>query len=170
MARNVEVKARIPSVEALLPRVAAFADGGPERIAQDDTFFACPNGRLKLRAFADGAGELIFYQRADGAGPKLSDYCIVAVPEPGPLRELLTLAYGQLGRVRKVRTLFLIGNTRVHLDRVEGLGEFLELDVVLEEGQTAEQGTAVATDLLDRLGIEPVQLIEGAYLDLLRGS
>jgi adenylate cyclase class IV len=59
MARNIEIKARIASVAALEPAVAALADAGPTPIAQDDTFFHCAHGRLKLRVFADGSGELI---------------------------------------------------------------------------------------------------------------
>jgi len=62
MARNVEIKARIERVEFILPKVAAIADKGPVEIIQDDTFFACPNGRLKLRVVSPGEGELIFYR------------------------------------------------------------------------------------------------------------
>lgn len=170
MARNIEIKARIESVEALLPRVRAIADDGPTEILQDDTFFSCPNGRLKLRAFSETAGELIFYQRPDSAGPKESFYVLSRTPSPNTLREALALAYGASGRVRKHRTLFLVGRTRVHLDRVEGLGDFLELEVVLAERETTEAGVKVACDLLARLGVSPQQLIEGAYLDLLRST
>jgi len=60
MARNVEIKARIDAVERLLPRVAALADEGPKEILQDDTFFHCPNGRLKLCELSEDCGELIF--------------------------------------------------------------------------------------------------------------
>ena len=62
MARNVEIKARIERVEFILPKVAAIADKGPVEIIQDETFFACPNGRLKLRVVSPGEGELIFYR------------------------------------------------------------------------------------------------------------
>ncbi len=168
MARNIEIKARIKSVEKLLPRARAIADDGPIEIVQDDTFFSCPNGRLKLRAFSETAGELIFYQRPDQAGPKESFYVISRTASPNTLREALSLAYGQCGRVRKHRTLFMAGRTRIHLDRVEGLGDFLELEVVLSEGETTESGVKVAHELLARLGISPQQLIDGAYVDLLR--
>jgi predicted adenylyl cyclase CyaB len=167
MARNVEIKARIESVEALTPRAAALADQGPTEIVQDDTFFACPNGRLKLRAFSATSGQLIFYQRPDQAGPKESFFLISPTSSPDTLREALTLAYGQAGRVRKHRTLFLSGRTRIHLDRVENLGDFLELEVVMADGESAETGVAVAHDLLAKLGIAPSQLIERAYVDLL---
>jgi predicted adenylyl cyclase CyaB len=170
MARNIEIKARIESVEAVLPRVIAIAESGPTEIVQDDTFFNCPNGRLKLRAFSETAGELIFYQRPDSAGPKESFYVISPTGSPNTLREALSLAYGQSGRVRKHRTLFLAGRTRIHLDRVEGLGEFVELEVVLSEGEPAEAGVRIAHELLAKLGISPQQLIEGAYVDLLCSS
>ena len=72
MARNVEIKARIASVESLLPLTAALANEGPIEIRQDDTFFRCATGRLKLRYFLNGTGELIFYRRANQSGPKES--------------------------------------------------------------------------------------------------
>jgi adenylate cyclase class IV len=167
MARNIEIKAHIASIEALLPLAAQLADTGPTRINQDDTFFICPNGRLKLRAFSGQEGELIFYQRPDCAGPKESFYIISPTTSPQTLREALTLAYGQTGRVIKRRTLFLIGRTRLHLDRVEGLGDFLELEVVLAEDESSEAGEEVAYTLLSQLGVSSEQLIEGAYVDLL---
>jgi len=70
MARNVEIKARIVSVESVFPAAAALADGEPVTMVQDDTFFRCSNGRLKLRATAGNGGELIFYRRADRSGPR----------------------------------------------------------------------------------------------------
>jgi adenylate cyclase class IV len=167
MARNVEVKARIASVEALLPRARALADASERLIEQDDTFFACANGRLKLRDFGNGTGELIHYQRADTTGPKLSDYVRVPTSDPAALREALARAHGVIGQVRKTRWLLIAGATRIHLDRVEGLGDFLELEVVLREGQGVQEGEAIAERLLRDLGIDPAQRLAGAYLDLL---
>ena len=168
MARNVEIKARVADMAALRAKVEALADSGPEQINQDDTFFACNHGRLKLRVFADGSGELIAYERPDSSGPKTSSYTITPVPDPDSLRETLARALGLAGRVIKQRTLFIAGATRIHLDHVEGLGDHLELEVVLRDEQSAEDGQHVAHDLLDRLGIAPDQLIAGAYIDLLR--
>lgn len=167
MARNIEIKARIHSVESLAPKAAAIATEGPIEIAQDDTFFQCEAGRLKLRTFSPNDGELIFYSRANQHGPKESFYQLSPTGTPDTLRECLSLAYGQVGRVRKQRTLFLVGRTRVHLDKVEGLGHFLELEVVLADGELAEAGVREANELMQKLGVEPSQLIEGAYLDLL---
>lgn len=155
MARNIEIKARIDSVERVARIAATLADSGPAEIAQDDTFFRCNDSadRLKLRTFAPDRAELIFYRRANAAGPKESFYLITPVSTPDVLRESLALAWGQAGRVRKQRRLFIVGRTRVHLDRVEGLGEFLELEVVLAEGEGAEAGMAEAHALMATLGI-----------------
>ncbi len=169
MARNVEIKARIASVEALAARVAPLADRGPVEIAQDDTFFACDRGRLKLRAFPGGDGQLIFYRRPDQPGPKESFFVLSATAAPDSLRETLSLAYGQAGRVRKRRTLYHVGRTRVHLDRVEGLGDFLELEVVLGDAEPVEAGVGEARGLMTALGIGPEQLVDSAYVDLLAG-
>jgi predicted adenylyl cyclase CyaB len=166
MARNVEIKAHIESIASIFPKAAALADKGPIGILQDDTFFSCPNGRLKLRAFSSEKAELIFYRRTDKSGPKESLYVVSPTSSPDTLREALSLAYGQAGRVRKNRTLFLAGRTRIHLDRVEGLGEFLELEVVLTDDESVETGEAIAWDLMEKLGICQNQLIEGAYVDM----
>mgnify|MGYP003383716845 CR=1 FL=1 len=170
MPSNIEIKARITSIESVAPIVQTIATSGPEEILQDDTFFPCPNGRLKLRMFSAEAGELIFYQREDSAGPKQSSYVLARTVEPEALRHALTLAYGDAGRVIKRRSLYHVDRTRVHLDRVEGLGEFLELEVVMREGEDAETGISVAEQLLVRLGIESTQLVTGAYVDMLRSG
>ena len=167
MARNVEIKARVKDLDAVARRAVELADEGPIEIMQDDTFFLCPNGRLKLRTFSPTNGELIFYVRPDQAGPKESFYLISPTETPDALRESLSRAYGQAGRVRKHRTLYLAGRTRIHLDRVENLGEFLELEVVLKAGESVDDGVAEAHDLMRKLGVSADQLIEGAYVDLL---
>ena len=170
MARNIEIKAHIPGVAAVLERAAAFADEGPTEIKQDDTFFECRAGRLKLRTFANGTGELIFYRRSDEHGPKESFYVRTPTAAPDSLRETLSLAYGVVGRVRKHRTLFIAGRTRIHLDVVENLGHFLELEVVLRENEPTDAGVREAHELMQRLGVEPSQLIDRAYVDLLAAS
>ena len=168
MARNIEIKARVADLGALTARTAAVADSGPVEIPQDDTFFRCDNGRLKLRVFENGHGELIFYRRPDADGPKVSFYVLSPTESPDTLREALALANGQEGRVVKHRTLFLVGRTRVHLDRVQGLGDYMELEVVLADDESAEDGVREAHELMARLEISRDCLVTGAYHDLLR--
>ncbi len=148
MSRNVEIKARVEDVAACSARIGALADAGPIAIAQDDTFFRCDTGRLKLRVFAGGTGELIYYRRANQSGPKESFYLRTPITAPDSLRESLSLAYGQVGRVRKQRSLFMAGRTRIHLDEVEQLGHFLELEVVLAEGESLAAGIREAEDIM----------------------
>lgn len=168
MARNIEIKARIDSVEAVLPRARALAGSGPELIEQDDQFFPVPHGRLKLRRFADGSAELIHYHRADGPGARASDYVRVPVPDADALALALGRANGLLGRVRKRRWLLLVGQTRIHLDRVEDLGDFMELEVVLREGQSDIEGQVIADTLMQELGLVSAARLSGSYLDALR--
>jgi predicted adenylyl cyclase CyaB len=167
MPRNIEIKARISSVEELLPKVRLMAERGPWEIRQDDHYFACAGGRLKLRVDAEGAGELIYYRRSDQLSPRPSFYLRSAIPDPDTLRELLAQAFGEVGRIEKRRTLFLRGRTRIHLDQVKGLGHFLELEVVLAEDEPLAQATIEANELLKQLGLDPSQRIAGSYLDLL---
>ena len=169
MARNIEIKAGIASVEAVLARAASIADGAPVVIDQDDTVFAVAHGRLKLRRFADGSAELIQYLRDDRADAKASDYVRVPVADADSLSAALTRACGTRGRVRKRRLLLMAGQTRIHLDRVDGLGDFLELEVVLRDGQSDADGTAIAERLMTALAIAPADRLAGAYLDLAAG-
>ena len=167
MSRNIEIKARVEDIESLENRVVEIADGKPSEISQDDTFFECTSGRLKLRILSETSGELIFYKRADESGPKESFYLISNTVEPASLRETLKQAYGTAGRVQKLRMLYLLGRTRIHLDRVKDLGNFLELEVVLNDNESSEAGIEEARAILCQLGVKDSQLIEGAYVDLL---
>ena len=168
MKRNVEIKAAVTDLAAVQRRAESLADEGPVVLEQEDIFFHCPRGRLKLRRFAGSAqAELIAYERPDAAGPKESRYVVHRTDDPDGLLDALSIALGVRGIVRKRRTLYLIGQTRVHLDRVEGLGDFVELEVVLSDEQDPGDGLATARRLMAELGIAESQLVEKAYIDLL---
>jgi adenylate cyclase class IV len=157
-------------IEALLAHARPLADGDAEPIEQDDTFFAVAMGRLKLREFADGSAELIHYHRGDGLEARPSDYVRVPVADAAALREALARGIGVLGRVRKHRLLLRMGQTRLHLDRVEGLGDFVELEVVLRAGQSDDEGRAIAEGWMQRLGLQHAPRLGGAYMDMLRAA
>lgn len=167
MPANIEIKARVQDPLALRQRAERLSAAPVEVIHQVDTFFHTERGRLKLRELGPASAQLIFYSRPDALGPKRSDYRIFTTDNPAPLKETLSLALGVRGVVRKIRYLYLVGQTRIHLDEVEGLGSFLELEVVLREGQEEAQGQAIARDLMSRLGVGPEALLEGAYIDLI---
>jgi predicted adenylyl cyclase CyaB len=166
--RNVEIKAKVADLGAIECRARALADTGPVALEQEDTFFGCGRGRLKLRQFGGTEeAELIYYERPASTGPKESKYLIHRTAKPAQLSAVLAASLGIRGVVRKRRTLYLIGPTRVHLDRVEGLGDYVELEVVRQPGETTSRGVAIANDLMDELGIPRDALIEKAYIDLL---
>ena len=167
MPTNIEIKARVHDMARLRARAEAISDTPVQVIPQEDTFFHTPKGRLKLRQLQPDQAQLVYYERPDQDGPKRSNYHIFETSDSQGLKTALSLALGIRGVVRKTRFLYLAGQTRIHLDDVEGLGQFMELEVVLREGQSDADGQAIAEDLMTRLGIRPEDLLEGAYMDLL---
>lgn len=165
--RNVEIKARLSNPDHTASIVAQIADSGPVIIEQEDVFFNCSKGRLKLRTFSDKTGELIYYNRDSGNGPSECNYSIVQTSDPSLIHNILTEALGVRGVIRKSRTLYMHGQTRIHLDDVCGLGKFLEIEVVLNSGQTTSEGTDTAHSLMQQLGISENDLIDDAYIDML---
>ena len=170
MACNIEIKARLLDRGKVESLAMPLADSGPHLIEQQDVFFPCEGARLKLRILAPDRGELIRYERPDSAGARASSYSIAHTYDPEVLLEILEKTLGRMGVVRKSRTLYLIGQTRVHLDRVEGLGDFVELEVVLRPGQDESEGHRIAQDLMAKLGIEAGQLVAEAYVDLIKAA
>jgi predicted adenylyl cyclase CyaB len=170
MPVNIEIKARVHDLQALQGRAEALSDEPVVVIPQEDTFFNVPKGRLKLRQLTPDHGQLVYYERRNDAGPKRSHYLLAATAEPEALKAALTAALGVRGVVRKTRYLYTTGQTRIHLDRVESLGDFMELEVVLRTGQTDAEGQAIARKLMERLEVREADLIEGAYMDLLEAG
>ncbi len=170
MPTNIEIKARARDFSGIRSRAQALSDTPVQVIPQEDTFFTVGQGRLKLRVRNANPAQLIYYERVDQGGPKRSDYHIFETSDPDGLKQTLGRALGIRGVVRKTRYLYLVGQTRVHLDDVEGLGQFMELEVVLRPGQPDADGQAIAHDLMAKLGVEASDLLEGAYMDLLESQ
>lgn len=167
MNRNIEIKARIPELSAIRAKAATLASGSVETIDQTDTFFVVPKGRLKVRAFSDGSGEVIAYDRPNGHGPKESIYQRVTCENAQALSQALGSVLAVRGIVTKHREVFHVGRTRVHLDQVNGLGCFVELEVVLAPGEAVAQGRREAHTLLRSLEIPDVALVSESYIDLM---
>jgi predicted adenylyl cyclase CyaB len=167
MPINIEIKARVHAFADLQRKAEQLSEAPCQVIPQEDTFFNCPHGRIKLRELGPQRGQLVYYLREDVSGPKRSDYKIFETDRPADLKLILSQAYGVRGVVSKVRYLYMVGQTRIHLDDVRGLGQFMELEVVLRPDQTDEQGQAIAEDLMRKLGILEGDLIDSAYMDLM---
>ncbi|MDA8130350.1 MAG: class IV adenylate cyclase [Elusimicrobia bacterium] len=165
MPVNVEIKARATDWAEQVRRGLALADR-TERLFQDDTFFNCANGRLKLRRERGAGARLIFYRRAGLKGPKTSDYVLLPVRDGASALKRLTRALGAVKRVLKKRLVCHAGRTRIHFDEVRGLGRFIELEVVLRQGESAAAGRREAARLMRALGIRRADLLAGAYADM----
>ncbi len=180
MNRNIEIKAVCDDLD----RVRAAAQKLSARLAgieeQCDTYFRTAPGRLKLRRRllnleGDGAGagagdehfELIWYQRPDTTTAKGSDYYLIHVIDGAELRRLLADELGILAEVHKRRTVYLWRNVRIHLDEVERLGSFVELEAIVDESCDETSARAKIDHLCKALEILPDQLIDVSYSDLL---
>ena len=169
MARNIEIKARAHQFDQLRERAAALATEPPLIFRQQDFFYDVPTGRLKLRQFDDGTpAELIFYQRDDRDGPKVSYYSRSPVTNPEAMHALLAQALNTRGIVNKERHVYLVGRTRIHLDRVDGLGDFIELEVLLGTGRRRSRRREGSRTRCSRsLACRQSDLVPVAYVDLL---
>jgi predicted adenylyl cyclase CyaB len=170
MPSNIEIKAYARDFDEIRRRAEALSDTSCEVIPQEDIFFSVAKGRLKLRVLAPNRGQLIYYMRPDQEGPKLSEYHIAETGDPEGLKNILARACGIRGAVKKTRYLFIVGQTRVHLDDVENLGKFMELEVVMRPEQPDAEGQKIAEDLMRRLGVVPADLLEGAYMDMIENG
>jgi homotetrameric cytidine deaminase len=172
--RNVELKARDGDPEATL--AAALRHGAADQgiLRQKDTYFAARDGRLKLREEDDGA-TLIAYARADEATARTSAYHLVAVPDPAALSTALDAALGTVVVVEKFRRLLLWEDVRIHLDAVEGLGTWVELEAVASaDSDLSDEHRKVAElravlDMKDEdvvaTGYAAMLLVQGAATD-----
>ncbi|XP_023237001.1 uncharacterized protein LOC111636073 [Centruroides sculpturatus] len=170
MLSNVEIKAKISDYESVLKATKKICGDNCEILRQEDTYFNVPIGRMKFRQVEGKSSMLVFYDRPNSEEPKLSNYwkqTFANKAEADGLKEVLSQALGLRGIVKKERLLYLIDNTRVHLDKVENLGSFLELEVVLSEGQNTEFGQNVAFSLMEKLGVRKDDLLPCSYIDLI---
>jgi len=167
---NIEIKARYPD----LAKARGIALGlkaqwvGHDR--QVDTFFKVPKGRLKLRESSLKGAQLIPYLRPNVRGPKTSQYVVIPIPEAAKTKLLLRKTLGLEGVVEKNRELYLSGNVRIHLDRVKGLGNFLEFEAVIvkDTASIRKAETKKVKKLLKVFQVEPKDLLENSYRDLLK--
>jgi len=164
--RNLELKFHCTDLGGIRARAEALGAEDRGDLRQRDSFFPAALGRLKLRDFGDGTGELIAYRRPDSTEARGSDYLLAKLTDPAALRGVLSFGLGEAGTVCKQRRLFLWRHTRIHLDEVEGLGEFVELETVIVEQPEAEAHEELRR-VVDALGLRDEDRIARAYVDLL---
>ncbi len=164
--RNLEAKFRLHDLERARHNAEAIGYRFKATLAQCDTFFRAAVGKLKLREEESGA-RLIYYSRGDNQHLKLSNYEIVAIAEPEKFRRMMTEALGTITTVNKTRILLMRDNVRLHLDRVEGLGVYGEIEAVLADNEDAEHSRPAVDELLSALEISRNNLIEESYFEML---
>jgi len=169
-ARNVELKAHDPDPARTLERALAAGAADHGLLRQRDTYFHVPHGRLKLREEEPGEAHLIAYERPDAAEVRLSSYRVVPVPDPAGLLAALEATNGIDVVVAKRRRLLLWETVRIHLDEVEGLGSFVELEAVADPASDLERERSQVALLCEALAIGDDALREGSYSDAVRAA
>lgn len=169
---NIEIKARARDLKAAAATARSLGATLAGEDLQVDTYFTVPAGRLKLRRSSMQGDQLILYRRPDGPGPRRSEYEILPVPNAPRTRDLLAAILGVDVEVRKARTLYLLGDTRIHLDRVQDLGEFIEFEAVHPAGDPdAEAAARAEVDrLIDAFGLQEDDRVPVSYRELVLGE
>ncbi len=168
---NVEIKAKCNNFsfirEYLITKAAEFK--GTD--TQIDTYFITPNGRLKLR---EGTIEnnLIFYNRENLPSAKNSWFTLAKIIPGSNLKEVLSLALGKLIVVKKEREIYFLENVKFHLDRVEELGTFVEIEAsnMYAPDKTRDELQVQCNYYKNAFSIQDSDLLTHSYSDMLLGK
>jgi len=165
LRRNIEIKAHCDNLSGVRRAAEGIGAKFSGILHQVDTYFHVPNGRLKLRQINDENTELIWYTRPNAAEARTSQYHVVPVADADLMLAALSAAMGVRGQVKKRRDLLLWHNIRIHLDTVEGLGEFIEFEAMISEADPEAISRARLGELSRQLKIG--SQIAQSYCDLL---
>ena len=162
---NFEFKAHLRDaahVRATLKRLRARFLGADRQV---DTYFRVPKGRLKIR---EGRIEnsLIFYRRTNVARARRSTVEMMLLPRRNSVRAILSAALGILAVVDKRREIYFVKNVKIHLDRVRGLGKFLEVEAISHAGDV-KKIRSQARQFQKLFGITAKDIVAESYSDLI---
>lgn len=166
--QNLEAKFKLSDLERARKQGEALGFSPRAVLDQRDTFFRVQQGKLKLREEDGGGAALIYYGREDNQGFKLSNYEIVPVSDPEKIRAILSEALGVIASVKKRRLLLQRDHIRLHLDHVEGLGDFGEIEAVLAADADPDDSLPAVEQLLHALGVDHRSLIGASYFEMMR--
>ena len=167
MGINIEIKAYCDDLELFKSKLLQLPVTFKGMDFQTDTFFNVPHGRLKLRESSLYGNILIPYLRPDQEGPKQSEYELIPISDAQKIKNLFSKILGIKGEIKKKRQIYLFENVRVHLDEVEKLGNFIELETVIDDEKTINENKEKTKWLLRYFNIDSSQLVESAYIDLI---
>ncbi|MBU0957926.1 MAG: class IV adenylate cyclase [Nanoarchaeota archaeon] len=164
---NIEIKAKCENhekIRVILKGRGAEFKGEDHQI---DTYFKVGNGRLKLRE-GNIENYLIFYEREDKEGPKQSDVILFKTSPNSEIKEILKKSVGVLVVVDKKREIYFIDNVKFHIDIVEGLGSFIEIEAIDKEGNIGKDKLLEqCNSYLEMFNIPKENLITNSYSDLI---
>jgi adenylate cyclase class 2 len=164
---NFECKARCGDIELAERKLLAHDPDFKGEDHQVDTYFNVPHGRLKLRE-GNIENALIHYFREDVSDAKQSTVLLYH-PQPGAtLKQILATSLGIKTVVDKRRKIYFIGQVKFHFDRVEGLGNFVEIEAIDKDGSVGlEKLKQQCNFYIDVLGIQPSDHLAGSYSDMI---
>jgi predicted adenylyl cyclase CyaB len=170
--KNIELKVRVNHFGKILKDLRALRARRTFKLYQVDTYYRVKNGaRLKIREINKKEFQLIYYKRPDYKKSKLSDYKIIYFDknETSILKSLLSEILGVLITVKKVRNLWIYKHTRIHLDKVEKLGSYLELETVMKN-ITHSEAIKEHRNVISKLNLNQYKSESSSYSNLLLKS
>lgn len=164
---NIEIKARCYDIPLLHKKLLAKGADFKGVDHQIDTYYRVPKGRLKLRQ-GNIEKTLIHYDRPNQAEPGASIVHLYHPQDDVALKSTLDSALEQLVVVEKWRRIYFISHIKFHLDKVAGLGEFVEIEVINKDDRFTQEGLLSHCEYyMEYLGIKKADLIDVSYSDLL---
>ncbi|HTL09096.1 MAG TPA: class IV adenylate cyclase [Chitinophagaceae bacterium] len=164
---NVEIKARTEKAAAIREYLIAKGAEFKGTDQQTDTYFNTRQGRLKLRE-GNIENNLIYYERNNQAGPKQSHFSLLPVTDAAGLKAMLAASMGIKVVVEKKREIYFIGNVKFHLDTVQPLGHFVEIEASNKYADLSPEALDEQCRFyLQQFGIQDKDLVEVSYSDML---
>lgn len=167
LRRNIEIKAKCKDLDAARSRTIGLGAVEHGLLEQTDTYFHAPHGRLKIRQQTGRPAQLIGYARADIESARESNFQLIEIADAAAVISVLTRSLGVRGEVRKIRELLIWNNVRIHLDRVERLGTFIEFEAMIDAENAEQESRHRLEHLCNGLQIAPDDRIAQSYSDLL---
>ena len=165
---NIEIKAKIKSLDEARKIVKILKAKKIGVYHQKDTYFKVGKGRLKLREVKGLNPQLIYYERKNISKPKKSNLLIMDVENPKILKKILGKIFGVWVVVEKVREVYMFKGVKIHLDKVKGLGSYLEFEKPTKNRRKdLEKSRKILVWLMKKFKIKEKDLEKGSYSDLI---
>ena len=168
MPKNYEIKFPVENYNQVKKKALAlrgkFQSQNHYSEAQKDFYYKVKKARLKLRVINNSFGSLIFYDRPEEEGKRISEYLLERTKDHNEMKEILDNLFDELVTVSKKREIFIYDNIRIHLDKVKNLGVFLEFEIIFSSIDKAKKQMK---EMIEHFGLDEDKFIKNSYSDLL---